>query len=90
MVNFFQICFIKKFFFIKLKKKQKWLFSTAMQPIRGWRIDSDNVMAHHLQVCPFYERNIRTEPFRICEFDPSILPNHNASSMSTTTTIITK
>ncbi|KAH9426245.1 TRAF-like zinc-finger [Dermatophagoides pteronyssinus] len=69
---------------------KKWLFSTAMQPIRGWRIDSDNVMAHHLQVCPFYERNIRTEPFRICEFDPSILPNHNASSMSTTTTIITK
>lgn len=50
----------QNFFFFK-----KWLFSNAMHSIKKWELDPINVMAKHLQNCPFYDRNIRTEPFRI-------------------------
>ncbi|KPM06708.1 F-box domain containing protein 2 [Sarcoptes scabiei] len=45
--------------------RKKWLFSNAMHSIKKWELDPINVMAKHLQNCPFYDRNIRTEPFRI-------------------------
>lgn len=48
---------------------KKWMFSTAIEPITNWTINSDNVMAEHLQTCPFNERVVQTEPFKYIAFN---------------------
>ena len=45
------------------------MFSTAIEAITNWTINSDNVMAEHLQTCPFNERVVQTEPFKYIAFN---------------------
>lgn len=61
-------CFLNDYSMLLINRifpTQKWMFSTAIAPISGWTMDSDNAVAEHLRICPFNERlDHGTEPFQ--------------------------
>ncbi|KAL0168871.1 hypothetical protein M9458_037093, partial [Cirrhinus mrigala] len=39
-----------------------WEFSTLFSPVDKWVFEDMPPMAEHLKVCPFYQKEIRSEP----------------------------
>ncbi|KAI4900502.1 hypothetical protein NFI96_020130, partial [Prochilodus magdalenae] len=48
------------------RNRQKvWRFSNAFSTVDSWCFDKISPMSEHLKVCPYYQRESRTEPVRL-------------------------
>ncbi|XP_056622881.1 F-box only protein 40 [Triplophysa dalaica] len=43
-------------------RKKTWEFSTLFSPVDEWLFEDVTPMSEHLKVCPFYQKEIRSEP----------------------------
>jgi hypothetical protein len=43
---------------------QRWAFSVCFSPIQDWGFSDHEPLGEHLKICPFNQRNTKTEPYR--------------------------
>ncbi len=54
---------------------QRWIFSTAFDPVHFWGFEDHIHMSEHLKTCPFYQRTPKLLPKLL----PSMEYNHHHS-----------
>lgn len=58
-----------------------WEFSTLFSKVDNWCISNTPSMAEHLKHCPFYQAELKTEPFALAMFDNKRKGGHGLVSL---------